>query len=114
MSVEGRRKLVRKYSYACLIYEHVRCGFIHTYSTTESAASGDALREIFESCSSKISYVNYLAAKGMRKIYFPLEWVSILAKNVAVDLDGECKRLNKRFGENLGVSIPGTWWIDGA
>jgi hypothetical protein len=108
------KKLARKYSYACLLYEHIRCGFIHTYSTTESATSGDALREIFDSGAPTITYVNYLAAQRMRKIHFPLEWISEVAKNIAAGLDDECQRLCKRLGENLGLAVPATWWIDGA
>jgi hypothetical protein len=114
MSPDNCKKLARKYSYACLLYEYIRCGFIHEYKTTDSATSGDAAREIFDSGAPRITYVNYLRAQGMRKIDFPLEWISAVAKNVAAGLDGERQKLGKRFGENLGLAVPGTWWIDGA
>jgi hypothetical protein len=114
MSLTERRKLARRYSYACLLYEHIRCGFIHTYSTTDSATSGDALRDIFDRGVPNITYVNYLAAQGMRKIYFPLEWISEVAKSAATGLDHECQRLGKFLGENLDLAVPSMWWIDGA
>ena len=114
MAMHARKKFARKYSYACLLYEHIRCGFIHIYSTTESATSDDALRAVFDGGGAKVTYANYLESKGMRKIYFPLEWIGEVAKEIASDLDGESKRQNKNFGENLDLAVPGAWWIDGA
>ncbi|MGP0061619.1 MAG: hypothetical protein ACLPID_20305 [Beijerinckiaceae bacterium] len=108
------KKFVRRYSYACLLYEHVRCAFIHTYNPTDSATIGDSIRDVFEPGSSRITYVNYLAASGMRRIYFPLEWISEVAKNIAVALDGQCARLNRDLGERLDIAVPSAWWIDGA
>jgi hypothetical protein len=113
-SLVDRRKCVRRYSYAFLLYKHVRCGFIHTYSTTGFAASDDPLKYMSGLENSKITYVNYLASEGLRKIYFPLEWISEVARNIAAGLDGECNRLKKDWGQNLNVAAPNTWWIDGA
>lgn len=114
MAMRERKKFARKYSYACLLYEHIRCGFIHTYRPTDAATNDDALRAVFDAGGGKVTYVNYLQTKGMRKIYFPLEWIAMVAKNIAAGLDGESKRYNKNFGENLNLAVPSTWWIDGA
>jgi hypothetical protein len=114
MTMRERKKFARNYSYACLLYEHIRCGFIHTYRPTEAATNDDALRAVFDAGGAKVTYVNSLQATGMRKIYFPLEWVSMVAKNIAADLDTESNRHNKNFGENLDLAVPRTWWIDGA
>jgi hypothetical protein len=114
ISSDDCKKLARKYSYACLLYEHIRCGFIHTYRATESAASDDALRGIFNQGTSRITYVNYLATEKRRKIYFPLEWISKVAQNIAIGLDKECAHLNKVLGESLDLAIPSAWWIEGA
>jgi hypothetical protein len=114
MAMHDRRKFVRRYSYASLLYEHIRCGFIHTYRTTEAATSDDALRAVFDSSGAKITYVNSLHAAGMRKIYFPLKWIAGVTVNIAADLDSDSTRHNKNFGENLDLAVPTTWWIDGA
>jgi hypothetical protein len=114
MIMPHRKQFTRKYSYACLLYEHIRCGFIHTYRTTEAATHDDAIRAVFGGDSVKVTYVNYLEAKGIRKIYFPLEWIAKVAKKIATDLDGMSKLHNKRFGENLDLPVPSAWWIDGA
>lgn len=106
-------KLARKYSYARLLYEHIRCGFIHSYDTTDFATSDDALKEIFDPGKPMITYVNYLAAQNMRKIHFPLEWIAEVAKSVATGMDSKCNQLGKHLGENLDLAIPSTWWIDG-
>lgn len=113
IGADNKKIRFRKYSYACLLYEHIRCGFIHTYRPTESATSGDALDEIFDHGTSNVTYVNYLESQGMRKIYFPLDWISEVAKNVAAGLDDECQQHGKFLGDNLDLAIPGTWWIDG-
>jgi len=114
MAPVNRRKLARKYSYANLLYEHIRCGFIHTYRPTRFATSDDALRGIFEQDPSRITYVNYLASEAARKIHFPLEWISGAAKNIAAGLDIEYARHGKVFGEALERPAPATWWLDGA
>jgi hypothetical protein len=112
--LRDRKKFARKYSYACLLYEHIRCGFIHTYSTTESATSDDGLRAVFDRDGTKVTYANHLWSKGMRKIYFPLAWISQVARKIGADLDSDAKRNNKSFGENINLTVPDMWWIDGA
>lgn len=110
---------LRDFSYANLLYEGVRCGYIHTYNPTDVASGYDGTRSIFNVDRSKISYVNepllVLPPEDytvFRKIYFPVDWISGVAMNVAAVLDSECVRLGKYFGENLGNSFPAAWWID--
>lgn len=106
--------LSRRYSYANLLYEHIRCGFIHNYATTEFATSYDCANEIFDDGAPIITYVNYLSSPIPRKIHFPLEWISEVAKNVAAGMDSQCSHHNKYLGENIDLAAPRAWWIDGA
>jgi hypothetical protein len=112
-SLDDCKRLARKYSYASLLYEHVRCGFIHTYGPKDSATSHDSLWEMFDRGVPKITYVNYLAAQRLRKIHFPLEWISEVARNIASGMDAECSRSGKFLGQNLDLPAPATWWIEG-
>jgi len=114
LDVRECKKFVRKYSYACLLYEQVRCGFVHTYRPGAFATEGDVLASLFDRGNAGISYVNYLASEGMRKIFFPLGWVSEVVKNVAAGMDRECAHIGKSFPENLDLPVPTIWWIEGA
>lgn len=115
-----RRKSVRKCSSAAILYEQVRCGFIHTYGPGDHATYDDPIRAAFDAHGTKITYVNDLQSdkqgtvdERVRKIYFPVGWIAGVARNVANGLDNECALLNKRPGENLDLDVPHIWWVDG-
>lgn len=109
---------VRRYSYASLLYEQVRCGFIHEYKPGKQATGADALRGIAGVRSNHISYVNSLTEENnlmvaRRLIHFPLEWISEVALAVATAMDGECSRQSKYPSDNLGLKVPTRWWSEG-
>jgi len=111
-------KQVRRYSYATLLYEQVRCGFIHEYQPGKSATEVDQLRGIAKRAKNTISYVNNLVLVNgnpitRRLIHFPLEWIGEVALAVARGMDDECSRQNSHPLENLGLAIPSFWWSEG-
>ena len=48
-----------------------------------------------------------------RLIYFALEWLSEVARAVAIGMDEECAGRNVDAFENAGVAIPALWWSEG-
>jgi hypothetical protein len=117
-SVPDCKRRVRRHSYASLLYEQVRCGFIHEYKPGNQATSADPLRGIARVGSNRISYVNSLSEENnvcvtRRLIHFPLEWISEVTLAVATAMDGECSRQGKYPFENLGLKIPTRWWSEG-
>ena len=116
--IQDFKKRVRRYSYASLLYEEVRCGFAHEYKPGERAADGDQLRTLARVPSREISYTNALVIENAipvtrRRIYFPLERISEIALAVADGMDNECANLNANPFDNLRVSIPTPWWSEG-
>ena len=113
-----RKKTIRRFSYASLLYQQVRCAFIHEYQPGTNATDGDALREIAGVGTSRISYVNRMPDTGSsahkRVIHFPLEWISAVAQAVASGMDRECAKQSKGISENLGLAIPNSWWSEGS
>jgi hypothetical protein len=111
------KRQIRRYSYATLLYEQVRCGFIHEYQPGKSATDGDQIRGIAKVAKNAISYANNLVlVKGKpatrRLIHFPLEWIGEVALAVARGMDDECSRRNMQPLENLGLAIPHIWWSE--
>jgi hypothetical protein len=111
------KKYVREYSYASLLYCQIRCNFVHKYRIGERAVEGDQVRSVFNVNDSEISYVNPFDNGNLppkRLIHFPLEWIGGLAANIARELDAECVQQNKQIFEDLALTRPDPWWIDGA
>jgi hypothetical protein len=109
-----KKSQIRKYSYASILYEHVRCGLMHEYKLTE-ATDSDQLRDIFKVHGAKISYVNSdvnNASEVVRKMFFPIEWISQIAKSVARGVDVEWEKHTAGVFENFGIAAPTPWWID--
>lgn len=99
-------KAIREHSYACLLYEEVRCSYAHEYRPGNRADSWAMTQYIGQA----VSYVNRLLEPGTprtgRFIHFHIEWLSQMAVNLAGSVD------------NLASTIPrpvsAAWWIDGA
>jgi hypothetical protein len=112
------KQQVRRYSYSLLLYEQVRCGFVHEYQPGKSATDADQLREIAGVATNEISYANTLVQEtgdwiSERLIHFPLGWISEVALAVAATMDDECTRQSKHPLENLGLPLPNSWWSEG-
>lgn len=104
-----QEKTIKHNSYGYLLYNQVRCGFAHEYKIGNNATSFDQLRDIAKVAATDVSYVN--STDGNRRIHFPLDWISCLAKNVAQWLDEKCLQENKYIFENLNLQEPPNWWI---
>jgi hypothetical protein len=111
------KRTVRRYSYASLLYEQVRCGFAHEYRLGKKATDSDALRGIAGVGSRRVSYVNQMPDTGdpitLRVIHFPLEWLSTAAEAVASGMDREYAAHSQPIFESLGLPIPHVWWRNG-
>jgi hypothetical protein len=112
------KRNIRRYSYVSLLYEQVRCGFVHEYRPGSKATEGDAMREIFGVDSNCISYVNQIPDPGALAtrlvIHFPLEWIGAVARSVASGMDRQCAMHSTPIFENLGLAIPHRWWSMGS
>ena len=109
------RAEVRKYSYACLLYEQVRCGFVHEYMIGKCASDSDQLRKILGVGEDQISYVNCIDNVGTlnRRIHYSIECISEMAKSVAHGLDCVCSQQNIPIFQGLDLTTPTSWWIEG-
>lgn len=99
-------KTIRKYSYACLLYEEVRSSYAHEYRPGDKADSWSMTMAEGQS----VSYVNRLLAAGIPKtgrlIHFHIAWLTKLAVDIASSIDA--------LGTSLPRQAPTDWWIDGA
>jgi len=99
-------KDIRKFSYACLLYEEVRSAYAHEYRPGDKADSWPMTRSEGQS----VSYVNRLLTPGIpetgRLIHFHIDWLAKLAIDIARNIDIDCATLPQQ--------APATWWIDGA
>jgi hypothetical protein len=105
---------IRKYSYAHLLYEQIRCGYVHQYRTGTKTSDHDQLRQIANLKERDISYVN--ANKGneiCQFIHFPLPWIACIAAGIAQGLDNESSKKGKMPFDDLCFEVPTKWWLDG-
>ena len=93
---------VRRYSYASLLYEEIRCGYSHEYAPGANAYSWLPGQR---SGGTAATYVNFGFPDPVRLIHFHIEWIAELPVEIAVSLDKQ--ELALPFGE------PAKWWIDG-
>ena len=100
---------IRKYSYANLLYEQIRCGYVHLYRADDKASELDPLNK------GGISYVNRNRNNTTyRVIFFPLQWIASVAESIAYGLDMERSRQGKTPFDDLYFSFPQKWWLEGA
>ena len=108
---------IRKYSYANLLYEQIRCNYAHQYRIGPSASEHDSLRQkqIMDINESDISYVSVIGdnVSFLQVIYFPLKWIASVVQSVAKGLDVELSRQGKMPFDDLCLDIPNPWWLDG-
>jgi hypothetical protein len=105
---------IRKYSYANLLYEQIRCGYAHQYRTGHEASDHDSLRPIAKVKESVISYVNVNSDNTIyRFIHFPLHWIASVAEGIALGLDNESSKKGKMLFDDLCFEVPKPWWLDG-
>lgn len=106
---------IRKYSYANLLYEQIRCGYVHLYKPGREAADHDSLRPIVNFDKNVVSYININSKdnKICRLIHFPLHWIAGIAEGVARGLDNECTQRRKMPFDDLCLEVPTKWWLDG-
>jgi len=99
-------KTIRKFSYACLLYEEVRSSYAHEYRLGNKADSWPMTTRDGQS----VSYVNRLLATDIpetgRLIHFHIEWLTKLAIDLASSIDA--------LSTTLPRQAPTSWWIDGA
>ena len=90
--------LLRKNSYACLLYEDIRSSYAHEYRPGGRADSWPMTMLQGQS----ISYVNNVSE---RRIHFHIEWLASIATELAKSLDA--------MDATLPLAHPATWWIKG-
>lgn len=96
-------KVLRRFSYGSVFYEHVRSGYTHEYHTTESARPHPQTSE-----PAPVSYVNVLRRPDLRRsrpIHFDVAWVAEVVKSVSASVMAS--------NRNRSLPDPRTWWIDG-
>ena len=99
-------KEIRKFSYACLLYEEVRSAYAHEYKPGAKADSWPMTM----SEGQPVSYVNRSLTAGIqetgRLIHFHIAWLANLAVDIAMQIDAR--------RDTLPRQKPASWWIDGA
>jgi len=99
-------KTIRKFSYACLLYEEVRSSYVHEYKLGDKAHFWPVTMHEDHS----VSYENHLLAAGIpetgRLIHFHIAWLAKLAVDLASSVDA--------LSGTLPRQVPTSWWIDGA
>ena len=116
--IDDATKVVRRYSYANLLYKHVRCGFIHEYQPGKLAASDDMLRKPGGVPLDEISYANKREFRAgdwvsSRLIHFPLEWICLVLQALAAGVDREHLSSGWSTYEGCNLPPPTRWWLDG-
>ncbi len=93
-------KAIRRYSYASLLYNDLRCSYSHEYKIGDDAHAYKMTR----SKNSCISYVNY-HKEPFPFIHFDLNWLANVVRKCA-------SVMVERQPDQLSV-IPAEWWING-
>ena len=91
---------IRKFSYANILYQEVRCNYIHEYYSGKRADPFPMTRKN-NACVSYINWVN----DPYRHIHFHFDWIKEIILTVANALDN--------FEETLPLKYPESWWIEG-
>ena len=92
-------EIIRKYSYASLLYTQIRCSYSHEFKSGNEA-SPFLMTSLGETC---ISYDNDMNSK-YPSIHFGLDWLANLCLKGANAVDSI----------NTPLAEPSSWWIDGS
>jgi hypothetical protein len=94
---------IRRYSYANLLYEEIRCG-THEYGPGERAHSWSVGARVADTTT---TYVNMLSDcyQRTRLIHFYIGWIADVVAEIARSLDKQAQL--------LPLGKPEKWWIDG-
>jgi len=93
-------KVIRKYSYASLLYSDLRCSYSHEYKIGSNAE----VHKMTRSTKQCISYVNF-HGEPFPLIHFDLNWLAnVIRKCASRMVDWQSDQLS---------DIPSEWWIDG-
>lgn len=90
-------RLLRQFSYACLLYEELRTSYAHQYQPGQKADSWPMTMLPNRA----VSYVNKITE---RRIHFHIEWLAQLALEVVMQIDSAFA--------NIPPSRPAVWWIN--
>lgn len=94
-------KTIRRYSYASLLYNDLRCSYSHEYEIGDNA---DVLK-MTRSTKQCISYVN-VYEEPFPFIHFDLNWLAnVVRKCASVMVEKQPDQVSE---------IPSEWWIEGA
>ena len=86
----------RKHSYACLIYEWLRCCYAHEYCPHENVTHVPASRR-----KARISYIGRITPSGLKRmVSFHLDYLKNLAQHHVSNL------------AKNPAPMPNSWWID--
>lgn len=95
---------IRRFSYACLLYEQVRSSYAHEYRPGDHTDSSPMTMEV----QARVSYINRLVdfpnVRLTRLIHFHIGWLSQLAVELAEAAD---------LQPSAPLAIPTGWWIKG-
>lgn len=91
---------IRKFSYANILYQEVRCNYVHEYNSGKRADPFPMTRKN-NAC---VSYTNWVN-NPYHHIHFHFDWIKEIVLTIAKALDN--------FKETLPLKYPESWWIEG-
>ena len=95
-------KCLRRFSYADLLYREVRSSYTHEGKTGHVAESWR-----MTASATNVSYVEW-TIPPLRRIHFPIEWMSELAKGAAEAVDQMIPSIS-----SPQIERPRKWWLEG-
>ncbi len=102
-------KELRKFSYAALFYEEIRCGYMHDYKEDSRASSYPVFVPHLKN-QEELTCIHYhtgftgVSQTRSSKIYFPYVWIEQLITSIAASFEQ-----NSTFP----LMKPPSWWIEG-
>ena len=96
-------KMVRRYSYACQLYEELRSPYAHEYRPGDNAESRPMTIRPNQAVSYFNSLVPVINRVRRKRIHFHIEWLAAVALGIAKKIDSE------EIYEPL--ADPSSWWI---